>query len=225
MTLPATESWNVRGADGPKYKVGPRCSNPGCQRLAEHAHHIVRRSQLSGDYAWIVLNERVLGNLTGLCPQCHDDVTGRVGGHKAAIRISDDRDFLWCDVVEMEGQIVYLPQGKLEPQPPTPETLAQRAPGHEHTESDTCPFCGQTRRRRSATPLLDRRRRKTWTVLVPDDEQERGAAVLDTLVDDLAPLLGVEPNRTGRYFVLVPTLAYAQLDRKRFLETIKGVGG
>lgn len=227
MTLPATDTWDVRGVDGPKYKVGPYCANPDCGKIAEHAHHIVRRSQLGGDYAWIVLHGQVTGNLTGLCPGCHDDITGRIGGHKAAIRHSiADTFFHWCDVDTSSGnEIRYLKRGPLQPQPPTPETLAERATGHDHQESEPCPFCGQARRRRSETPAGDRRRRKTWTVLVPADDQEQGAEVLDALVDDLAPLLGVDPTRTGRYYVLVPTLYYAQQNRQRFLETIKGVGG
>lgn len=60
---------------------------------------------------------------------------------------------------------------------------------------------------------------------MPDDAEEDGADVLDTLVDDLALILGVEANQTGRYYVLVPVLYFAHQDKKRFVESVKGVGG
>lgn len=222
------EAWEIQGLEGPKYTVGPKCANPDCGKFAEHAHHIVRRSQLGGDYAWVSIKGHIVGNLTGLCPGCHDDITGQLGGHKAAIRFLDDRQFYWCDVRDVNGHLTFPKRGLLQPQPPTPDTLAARAPGN-HRESENCPFCGQTRRR-SSNPTSrmadgERRRRKTWTVRVPDEEQEHGAEVLDALVEDLAPLLGVGTDRGGRYYVLVPVLYYAQHNRQNFLQTIKGVGG
>jgi len=45
------------------------------------------------------------------------------------------------------------------------------------------------------------------------------------LVDDLAPLLGIDPTASGRYHVLVPVLVYAHQDERGFIESIKGVGG
>jgi len=228
MTLAVIEeAWMIRGVEGPKFTVGPKCANPECGKFAEHAHHIVRRSQLGGDFRWIEIEGQIVGNLTGLCPGCHDDITGRLGGHKAAIRFLKDKQFYWCDVREVNGHLMFPKRGLLQPQPPTPDTLAARASGKPR-ESENCPFCGQTRRRASTTsPRSDgeARHRKSWTVLVPDDKLERGAEILDTLVDDLAVPLGVEPNRTGRYYVLVPVLYYAQSNRENFLKTIEGVGG
>jgi len=225
VTLAAVDTWEIRGLEGPKYTVGPKCANPDCGKFAEHAHHIIRRSQLGGDYAWVAIKDYIVGNLTGLCPGCHDDVTGRVGGHRKAIRFLGDKQFYWCDVHDVNGHLSFPKRGLLQPQPPTPDTLAARAPGN-HRESENCPFCGQTRRRSPrGESTVGERRRKTWTVRVPADEQESGAEVLDALVEDLAPLLGVGTDTGGRYYVLVPALYYVQHNRANFIETIKGVGG
>jgi hypothetical protein len=225
MTLPAVDSWNVHGLKGEALKVGPRCSQPACGRFAEHAHHIVRRSQLGGAFDWVEIDGVVYANKTGLCVEHHDDVTGRTGGHRAAIRLVED-GWSWCGVeTRPDGAIVYLPFAPLDPQPPTPDSLARASNG---TGSDNCPFCGQQTRRRAEAappkPPRGRRRRKSWCIEVPDDHED-GADVLDALVDDLALLLGITPNRTGRYFVVVPTLVYAQQDRKAFLDSLAGVGG
>jgi hypothetical protein len=226
VTLPATDTWDVRGHKGPSYTVGPYCSNPQCQRIAEHAHHIVRRSQLSGDYAWVELHGTLVGNLTGLCVPCHEDITGSVGGHRAAIRWSlADSTFQWCDVLANGSTIDYRPVGPIEPQPPTPETLAARAPGPEGSEH--CPFCGQQQRRRPAQAAVGRRRsnRKTWAVRVPAEAVEDGANVLDTLVGEIGVLLGVGNDSGARYYTIVPAMTYCLQDGQRFLDAIKGVGG
>ena len=124
MTLPAVDTWNVRGVEGPPYKVGPQCSNPNCSKWAEHAHHIVRRSQLQKQpQDWIAIEGFVIGNKTGLCPGCHDDITGLVGGHKAAIRWIQG-DFWWCLVNPTEtdpSAMQYHAVSPLSYQPPTPE--------------------------------------------------------------------------------------------------------
>jgi len=228
MTLPAVETWEVKGIIGPTFKVGPYCSNPTCMRLAEHAHHIVRRSQLAGDYHWVEINGKILGNLTGLCPGCHDQVTGVVGGHKAAIRYMEDdgvTGFWWCAVGSREP-LEYFPIELIDPQPPTPESLAASPAAEETGESDRCPTCGHLTRLRPATTAAPRagRKRKSWAIKVPDDEQENGADALDTLLDDLAPLFGFEPTASARYYVVMAALVYAQQDRKRFIDSIRGVG-
>ena len=223
MTLPAVESWAVRGVDGPAFKVGPRCSNPSCSQWAEwphrvHAHHLVRRSQLQGAYDWIEVEGKVYGNKVALCPACHDDITGRLGGHRAAIRLLGDGIFRWYSVGNDENDLTLV--GALDPQPPTPEATSPSG----HGETDACPFCGQVKRRRSALRTAGRRRRRSWTIQVPDDAAENGAEALDALVEDIALLLGIEPNATGRYYVVLPALYYAVQDRKSFVESLKGRG-
>lgn len=227
MTLPAVDTWNVRGEKGQPYKVGPRCSRPGCTKFADHAHHIVRRSQLGGDYPWVVIDGNTYGNLTGLCVEHHNEVTGRIGGHVAAIRLGEgafSTNFYWCSVTTgPDGTIDYIPEAPLEPQPPSPES-AQRASTSVDPDSEHCPFCGQNRRRRSSSPATaGRRRRKSWLIKVPDDAED-GADVLDTLIDDLALVVGVDPTATGRYYVVVMALVFAQQQKPEFVQSMRGTG-
>ena len=225
MTLLPVDWGEVRGVDGPAYKVGPRCCNPACRKVAEHRHHIWPRSYLRKQpLNWVELPDgRVIGNLTGVCAGCHLDVTGDIGGYKAAIRLgTDDPRLWWCTTSGMNGAMTYWPVDPIVPQPPTREALVASP---ADPESDSCPTCGQSRRRRSSLPAGERRRRKSWTIQVPDDAED-GAEVLDTLVDDLAPLFGIEhPDAKSRYFLVVPALTFAQLERTRFVDTILGKGG
>src|SRR4030095_11404086 len=154
------------------YKVGPRCSVPGCNSWADDVHHMVRKSDL-GDWSWFEYERTVYPNLTGLCRPHHRDVTGEPSvGHKAAIRLVDGQ-FIWCEVVPHErngleyfplgdqrGNLKYLPLGALDPQPPNPQERASEPTG------EVCPACGQKRRRR-VTLAGSRRRRKTWCIKVP----------------------------------------------------------
>jgi hypothetical protein len=172
-----------------------------------------------------MIDGRVVGNLTGVCPPCHDDLTGRIGGHKAAIRYEDGL-FYWALPVALPGEKVsrYNLVGPITPQPPTPETIDDEQSVVSPPES-SCPFCGQKRRHPPARKRGWGRRRKTWSVRVPADEVEDGADVLDTLIENLAPLIpNADSSAIGRYYVLVPVLAYATMDAKRFLETMEGVG-
>jgi len=229
MTLPAVDTWDVRGTVGPPYTVGPQCSNPNCKRGAEwadkiHEHHVVRRSKIAGDHRWIDVEGEVLPNIAPLCPRCHDDITGRVGGHKAAIRLINHR-WHWCLVAELPGTggvLEFHPVGELDPHPPSLE-IAERASTHPVSGMETCPTCGAVKRRRSVRTGTGRRR-KTWTVKVPDDAED-GAEILDILVDDLALVLGYDPGPSARYYVLVPALVSAQMNRTRFADEIEGVGG
>jgi len=228
----------VRGVAGPKYKVGPRCSNPSCtnsprgrRALADSAHHIWPRSFLRKQpQSWVELPDgRVIGNLTALCADCHRDVNGGIGGYRAAIRLGvNDLRLWWCRVAGNNGAMAFEPIEPLDPQPPTREALVVSP---ANTESDSCPTCGQPRTRRRTPPAADRRRvRKTWPVQVPADVEENGAEVLDSFTEDLAPLLGVNPDdngryTSGRYYVLVPALYFAQINRDDFIQTITGKGG
>ena len=229
VTLRPIDSFvGVRGVEGPRYKVGPRCANPTCRRLAHDAHHIWSRGKQSGDYAWIELPDgTILGNLTALCVECHRDITGGIGGYKAAIRM-DVRDYRlwWCKTVGENGAMNYEPIDLIVPQPPTRESLIA-APADRESEN-SCPTCGQPRPRRRSPSIPasgeGRRRRKSWTIQVPDDEED-GALVLDTLVDDLAPQFDIERiDAKSRYFVVVPALVFAHQERERFAESILGKG-
>jgi hypothetical protein len=230
MTLPPIDSWQVKGVAGPKYKVGPKCANPTCGKWAEHAHHMWRRSALGRPYDWVQLpDDSIVGNLVGLCPDCHDLITGRLGGHKAAIRLAvadlvDNRKTFWWCLIGNGSGIRYEFVAPLEPQPPTQDSLIA-SPANEAGSDVSCPTCGQPRARRRSpvSPSGRRRVRKTWPVKVPADAEENGADVLDEFVEDLAPLLGVEPDKrggygSGRYYVLVPVLYYASLHKHELIE-------
>lgn len=226
MTLSPLEGLHfVKGVKGTAYKVGPVCANPGCNRFADHAHHIFRRSQLAGDYAWVELENQVYPNLCGLCVACHNDVTGDVGGHKAAIKLGVASGSYFWNIVHVEhGVVCYEHVGRLDPHPPTPQSLTEeRALGQEDRVSEHCPFCGQTKRRRRDTAgPTTRRRRKTWTVSVPDDAED-GAEILDTFVDEVATLLGAGEwdERNRRYWALVHVLAWAMQQREQFAKDVR----
>ena len=216
----------MTGVRGTAYKVGPRCSNPSCGKFADHAHHIFRRSMLAGPFDWVEVDGKVFGNLTGLCAACHDDITGRIGGHKAAIRLDVPTGvFWWCGIEESHSLIDLERVGPLTPQPPSPDSLPEPALGQQGEGSeDHCPVCGQARRRRTsvAGPVAPRRRRKTWGVSVPDDTED-GAAILDTFVDDVALLLGAGDweERNRRYWALVHALAWVMQRREEFALDVK----
>src|SRR5262245_48310370 len=113
MTLSPFRSDDVHGIEGPRYTVAAYCSNPACRRQTQHVHHIWRRSKV-GKHDWVVLQGELLPNLTGLCVECHEDITGRLGGHRAAIRY-EDGVFWWCGVVELNnGQIDFYKVGPTE---------------------------------------------------------------------------------------------------------------
>lgn len=223
MTLSPTNDYGVLGAEGEHYKPPKRCSAPLCEATEGDVHHLFRRSKL-GAQSWVRFPEGyVVGNLVRLCREHHDGVTGRVGGHRFWIRWDYDRRlYLWGEVIESEpGFPEFGEVGPLDPQPPTQESLDVPQPDTE-PESVRCPQCGQRKRR--APKTAGARRRKSWLVKVPDDHED-GADVLDTLVDDLAPLLGLDPTASARYHVLVPVLVYAQQDRRSFARAIAGLGG
>jgi hypothetical protein len=232
VTLPPVERMNlVVGLKGERYKVGPLCSNPDCRRVADHVHHIFRRSAIGGDLPWVKIDGWLVGNLTGLCVPCHNEVTGNLGGHRAAIRFdSQTKTFFWAFVHEIDSgldspSIDYIRTAPLDPQPPTPETLKAQVPGQvpEPAESEHCPFCGQTRRRLAVARAPEaRRRRKSWNVSVPDDSED-GADVLDAFVDEVAMLLGAGDweERNRRYWALVHVLAWTMQRREEFERDVK----
>jgi len=230
VTLPPLPSTAVVGVVGKPYKVGGKCAVPGCESQVDHGHHIFRRSALAGAFFWVRLPDgQVVGNLTGLCWRHHEGITGKRWGHSHWIQWRNG-EYLWGTVrlgVEVPNwDTDFIPVGPLDPQPPAPDLLDAPQPT-ERSEPDRCPECGQ-QKRRSGSPAISTpgapRRRKSWIVKVPDDHED-GADVLDVLVDDLAPLLGIDPTASGRYHVLVPVLVYAHQDERGFIESIKGVGG
>lgn len=223
MTLPVLDH-TPEGVEGAAYKVGPYCAVPGCRRTVDHVHHLVRRSAHGRPRSWIRLSDkRVVGNLVGLCHQHHHDLTSPIGGHRNAIRWIFGR-FWWCKVIsDGRGGVDYDPLDPLDPQPPTPESLRGSAT-EEDEGADVCPTCGRTTREArpaGGMPGEPARPRKTWTVTVPADSED-GAEVLDTLVDDLAPVLGYESSPHLRYFTLARVLVFAQQSKRELLAAMEG---
>ena len=91
MTLLPAPQVDIEKAEGEKYEVfiaGLRCANPYCDRIADHRHHIVRRSALGGPYAWVKIKGVQVGNVTGLCWHCH----ARITDNQVQIAWKDDKD-------------------------------------------------------------------------------------------------------------------------------------
>ena len=225
MTLSPVDHWAVTGVPGPEYKVGPRCCNPTCGSYADDPHHMWRRTRHGGAHDWIQIDDYVVANKVGVCRPCHMRLTE----DKEAIRFDEDSQlFWWCIVTGVDDlkNREYQEIGLLEPQPPTPLELAT-ASAPPKASDVRCPTCGQQTRRRGQNGAAESpRRRKTWLVRVPDDELERGADVLDALIENLAPYVpNADSSTTGRYYVLVPVLVYATQDAKAFVEAMEGIGG
>lgn len=207
MTRLPAESWNVEACEGdlyPKYKVQSMCAHPACTRFVDHVHHIVRRSFIGGDISWVKFpNGDIVGNLCGLCYRHHDEVTVNKGHIAYEERL---HQFTW---VGEDG----FSLGRLNPEPPVhgrvPVVTDQEGligPG----STPLCPGC----KRPLPHPVSEHskrepaRRRKTWVVKVPDDADEDGALVLDTLLEECGRLFNRDMSQSNtRYYVLAQTLA------------------
>src|SRR5262245_40169713 len=93
----------VRGADGPRYKVGATCAVPNCGRYSDHAHHLWSRSYLGKPYDWIEVHDLRVKNLMPLCWRHHEDVTGTIGGYKAGIKYEPESGLFWW--VDRQGSL------------------------------------------------------------------------------------------------------------------------
>lgn len=221
MTKLPHENRDVVGLDGPehpKYTVGPLCSVPSCSRLADHSHHIWRRSFVIGDKPWVKLwDGKIVGNLTGLCWRHHNDVTE---GRANIIWNGAIPAFVWDD----GGETVFL----LDPQPPgvslATDKISQKLgadfpPGeHEHGPGavEKCPACHRSLPREKSASQ-EKRPRKSWSVSVPVDERENGADVLDTLLNECAIIFGHNETKGARYFTLAQALALVVQNKEKFL--------
>lgn len=213
MTKLPHPSWEVKGVEGPKYKVGPRCAVATCERWADHAHHIWRRSFLAGDYRWVKMpSGRVLQNIAALCWQCHEKVT--VG--KSWIEYDDEQFFY------VEGDTVDVLKVVLVPQPKElrsyENALQLTLDGKEVPHNDvvgekeepSCPTCGHKKGRKKKSvdgESLPKRNRAAWSVTVPKDERENGADVLDELILGCAEKLDRADHSSYKYYTLAEVLA------------------
>lgn len=203
------------GLEGPeyeKYKVGPVCSVPGCVRLSDHAHHVVRRSFLAGDYAWVRMPDKIeIGNLVGLCWRHHKDIT------ENQEQITYDKGkFFWTDGVPLKTQPPKHTVGDDILLPNIP-VLAESELGIGHVlveghDPEICPTC----KRRIPRPKIDtqmeeKKPRATWGIAIPVDARENGYQVLDELLEAAREKLDAAGISYGtsskvRYHILTATL-------------------
>jgi hypothetical protein len=185
---------------------------PGCISLAQQRHHLWPKSYLRGQpYEWVEVEGQVLANSVGLCVLHHNAVSSSVGGHIAHIRYSTVLGlFEWWISIGDEG---WQNLGPLKGQgfvPQEPEAARVRK------REGLCPTCGRPEAKH-AKPL-PKRKAKEWGVLVPDDG-EVGTDILDTYVEDLAVVMGlnVSSPRLLRYHVLVPVLEWVSQMKSEFI--------
>jgi hypothetical protein len=207
MTLAPLVRPEIRGAGGKPVELGDWCVVPGCISRAQQRHHLWPKSYLRGQpYEWVELDGRVIPNSVGLCLTHHDAVT--IG--KAHIRFNEELElFQWWQ----EDKGGWFSLGMLKGQ-----ALLEPQPEHAHPPGEgPCPVCGKPRRPK-AMASLPPRKTKTWSILVPDDA-EVGADVLDTYIQELAALMGLDPDspRLLRYHVLAPVLEWVTQERVAFL--------
>lgn len=212
MTKLPTESHDIIGLTGPEYKVGPYCAAPGCHRVAEHAHHIVRRSYLNGPYSWVKMPDGVeVGNLTGLCVAHHEQVTN----NKANI-IWGKRIYSNTGDVDTINKYLWEEGNSTIPltiQPPLLEHAEETLTEAEAHTRPVCPGCGRPLPKpKPDTPKEEAKPRGTWAVSVPMEERENGADVLDELLDaarDELDKAGISYGKGNRvkYYQLATALA------------------
>ena len=205
MTLLPLENRNIialRGDKYPDYKVGPICSAPGCSKFTDHAHHLWRRSFTAGACSWIKLpDDTVTGNLCGLCWRHHEEVTVNT------VQIVWSNGFYWKD---HQGGYVRL----LDPQPPRYPTNVTEEPQKAAealldgpASNPKCPSCKRTLPHTHDKKKEGTRKRVQWSIHVPQDQQEDGADVLDTLVEECGKIFGHDENKRTKYFTVVQALA------------------
>jgi hypothetical protein len=190
--MTVTAQWQIgdapypgaRGTTGPKYKVGPLCAMPLCQRPADHAHHLWGRGYMGGSYDYIVVHEETVPNLIGLCWQHHEDVTGSVGGYRAGIKYELDGTLWWHG---KNGDRLEMAWGG-------PDEFTED--GHV-----LCPECGRKKPlpRDESLPKAPKRPKARVVLTVPQDALENGAVILEGLFSQVKEKLGREESEPTYY--------------------------
>lgn len=225
MTLAPLVSPEIRGVEGKPASLGEWCIVPGCIALAQQRHHFWPKSYLRGQpYEWVEVAGKVIPNSGGVCMGHHNAVTGGVGGHMAHIRWSEKLSLLewwelrsevaWSGGEWTPGSENWYSRGPLKGQgfvPPEPEAARVRK------RENLCPTCGKPKAKHNGKPL-PKRKSKSWALTVPDDG-EAGADILDTYIENLGALMGLDAQspRLLRYHVLVPVLEWVSQDSARFV--------
>jgi len=220
VTLAPLVEPSIRGVEGKPPVLTRGCVAPGCISLAQQRHHLWPKSYLRGQpYEWVEVGDRVIANSVGLCLTHHEHVTGGPGGHKAHIRYSKNLLFEWWSLDPEKNMGPLRGQGLIDPEPE-----ARRV----RREEGLCPTCGRAlpHEKHTTQDGHPKRKAKTWGILVPDDA-EAGAEVLDTYIEDLAVLMGlnVESQRLLRYHVLVPVLEWVNQSKGEFVREWEEAAG
>lgn len=214
ITFLPTDSRDLTGIDGPDYKLGATCAAPGCPRLKDHSHHVVRRSFLNGDFAWVRMPDgSEIGNKVPLCVKHHSDITE----NKAKIKY-EAGIFFWADPDLREQPLAWQPpvtynggileRGLVGESRVTPGRVHE---SHVHARP-VCAGCGRTMPKpKDDTPPEEKRERKTWAVAVPADSLEDGADSLDTLLEAAREELSkagmhYSEDKKAKFFVLSAAL-------------------
>lgn len=186
MTFLPVDSRDIVAAEGPKYKVGPSCAAPFCNSFADHAHHVVRRSFLNGDYEWVKMPDgKIVGNLSPLCYLHHKDITE----NRTRI-VYQEGKFLWDNFIGDPVPLGWQPPNYELVEAAEQEKFDRAFNQHEHVldeeqpEKRICKSCGQRLPKpKVETPVEEKKLRRTWAVSVPVDLLEDGADTLDTLLE------------------------------------------
>lgn len=157
-----------------------------------------RRSLLAGAFDWVRLDDgTIVANKVALCHACHLLITD----NQARIRWLDET-FVWID-----NNGILL--GELSPQPPIhgkPTSVTRHSAPDGPASNPTCSECGRSMPHKHEGPKEPKRRRKTWSITVPDDAED-GALVLDTLIEECRKLFGHGEEKNLRYITTVQALA------------------
>jgi hypothetical protein len=210
--LPFEQRNRVRPAKGPDYEIPNLCSHPYCDETEVERHHLVRRSELAGDYAWVQYGDLKIANICGLCRTHHQQITE----NKSMIRWSQPLAlFLW---VEGHGWMNGGWEGVLTPRIQAIKSPPDNVPGDEEVviaqpmeiDHNVCPNCKRPFRKK--TEQEKAKVRKTWAVSVPKTEHENGAEVLDTLLEESRKMMAQSgmvaygDEAKARYYVLAAAL-------------------
>lgn len=193
MTLPPVESKQVRGVDGPPLLVNDVCGHPECDEPASERHHIYSRGLLKGAYDWWSFKDTDVRypNVIGLCGKHHLDVTGGIGGHRAAIMLELDKGYYWYVPSDMGWRRL----GPLRPQP---------VEDHVHDDPDTCPTCGRRKERKPKLPPGPPREKTKAVITFPKDE----VIVWEELVEQVKALFHRQ-HESSPYWALVECMVFA----------------
>jgi len=239
MTLAPADNWHeVVAAKGPALEPNLVCSHPNCDRRSTDGHHIWRRSFTGGPTDWVSIAGRTVANKTWLCVEHHLEITGDLGGHVSWIRWRDGI-YWWYTRADGEADAdAWWCLGAITPQPSGAAGTVESfdAPEVEPVIPDhICPECGKVHRHKhkpakthdipdDELERLPARKATRIQITVPDDQQEDGADVVFSLLDDLSETFHVQhyAEKFRRYHTLVPILVFAQQHKHLIEIDMKG---